>query len=82
VEKGGDATLISQDWASVKHTMWNYAGIIRDQHRLQRAQNLLQDLQCHIDTQFGETQLTPALVGLRNGITTSLLVASAEAFIS
>ncbi|MCB0309418.1 MAG: L-aspartate oxidase, partial [Bdellovibrionales bacterium] len=33
--------LLAQDWMTIKHTMWNYVGLIRTPKRLERAQRIL-----------------------------------------
>jgi len=69
-----DKALIQQDWMSIKQTMWNYVGLIRDQNRLTRAVKMLQELKWEIDSFYEKAKLTPELLGLRNGIQTALLV--------
>ena len=39
-----DPALIAQDWLSIKHTMWNYVGLVRTRERLHRAQRILRNL--------------------------------------
>ena len=43
-----DPALIAQDWLSIKHTMWNYVGLVRTRQRLHRAQKILRNLQMYI----------------------------------
>ena len=43
-----DSALISQDWLTIKNTMWNYVGLIRSRQRLQRARTIL----CHLYTEI------------------------------
>ncbi len=70
-----DPSLIAQDWVTLKQTMWNYVGLVRDKKRLSRALVMLEDLKRQIDSFYEEAILTPELVGLRNGILTALLIA-------
>ncbi|SCA63811.1 L-aspartate oxidase 1 [Chlamydiales bacterium SCGC AG-110-P3] len=73
-----DPTLTHQDWNTIKHTMWNYVGLDRDRRRLRRAQAVLRDLQWEIEAQCSEAHISDALVGLRNGVASALLVAEAQ----
>jgi L-aspartate oxidase len=72
-----DPLLIIQDWMMIKSTMWNYAGIVRNAKRLQRAVADLHYLEHRIEQFYRETKLADALVGLRNGIAAALIVAEA-----
>jgi L-aspartate oxidase len=69
-----DAALIRQDWMTIKQTMWNYVGLVRDQNRLRRALKMLRQLQWEIDSFYEKAELTNDLIGLRNGILTALLI--------
>lgn len=69
-----DSALIAQDWMTIKQTMWNYVGLVRDQNRLRRAQKMLRELQFEIDQFYERAVLTPELISLRNGVLTALLV--------
>ncbi|MBS0626462.1 MAG: L-aspartate oxidase [Verrucomicrobia bacterium] len=70
-----DAALIQQDWMTIKQTMWNYVGLSRDQDRLRRALKMLGQLQWEIDSFYERAELVPDLIGLRNGVLTSTLIA-------
>jgi L-aspartate oxidase len=72
-----DPLLVIQDWLSIRHTMWNYAGILRTGKRLDRAVADLEYLQHRLEQFYRETKLVDELVGLRNGLTTALTVARA-----
>jgi L-aspartate oxidase len=69
-----DLSLIRQDWMTIKQTMWNYVGLVRDKDRLRRALKMLQELQWEIDLFYEKAILTPEIIGLRNGILTGLLI--------
>jgi len=43
-----DPALISQDWLTIQHTMWNYVGLIRSEKRLNRAMRVLRELDLEI----------------------------------
>ena len=63
-----DPALISQDWLSIKHTMWNYVGLIRTRQRLHRAQTILRNLQNDIEGFYQKTKLMIKLRGLKRMI--------------
>jgi L-aspartate oxidase len=72
-----DPLLIIQDWLTIKHTMWNYAGIVRTAKRLDRAVADLAYLEHRVEQFYRETKLADPLVGLRNALTVAQLVAQA-----
>ncbi len=69
-----DSALIQQDWMTIKQTMWNYVGLVRDKARLDRAHRMLTELKWEIESFYDRCCLTPELLGLRNGVQTALLV--------
>ncbi len=69
-----DPALIQQDWRTIRQTMWNYVGLIRDKQRLIRAQKILQELKWEIDASYEKAVLEPELLGVRNGVQTALLI--------
>jgi L-aspartate oxidase len=69
-----DAALVSQDWLVIKHTMWNYVGLVRSGRRLDRARRILQELRDEIEDFYRHGAMSDALIGLRNGIRTALEV--------
>jgi len=69
-----DEALIQQDWMTIKQTMWNYVGLVRNTHRLKRAYKMLSELKWEIDSFYADAVLTPELLGLRNGCETALLI--------
>ena len=75
-DKQIDPALITQDWLTIKNTMWNYVGLIRTRERLHRAQDVLRNLQNDIEQHYQETKLTPDIIGLRNGIQTAVAITS------
>jgi len=72
-----DPALISQDMSSIKHIMWNYVGLVRTTPRLARALRDLRHLETEIEQFYRTTQLTDALIGLRNAVRAALTVADA-----
>jgi L-aspartate oxidase len=75
LESDHDPLLIAQDWATLKHIMWNYVGPVRTTRRLQRAYRELRSLQENIEDFYRNTRLTRSIVELRNAVTTGLKIA-------
>jgi len=72
-----DPALVHQDWLSIKSTMWNYAGIIRTQKRLERAKADLEYLRHRIEKFYKEAKMDPKVVGLKHGIQVALMITHA-----
>ena len=71
-----DPALVSQDWFTIKNTMWNYVGLIRTRERLHRAQDILRSLQYDVEKYYQTSKLTPEIIGLRNGIQVAVAITS------
>ncbi|MDD8030599.1 MAG: L-aspartate oxidase [Acidobacteriota bacterium] len=69
-----DPALIYQDWATIRSTMWNYAGIIRTSKRLERAKADLEYLKHRIDKFYQEAPMNPEIVDLRHGLQVALMI--------
>lgn len=69
-----DPALIAQDWLMIRHTMWNYVGLIRSERRLNRALRILSELDLEITRFYEKCEVSDSVIGLRNGILTSLLI--------
>jgi L-aspartate oxidase len=69
-----DPALIAQDWLIIRHTMWNYVGLIRSEKRLNRALRILSELDLEITRFYEKCEVSDSVIGLRNGILTSLLI--------
>ena len=69
-----DPALIAQDWMVIRHTMWNYVGLLRSERRLDRAQRILSELQVEIEDFYRRGTMSDALIGLRNGVQTALAI--------
>ncbi len=69
-----DPALIAQDWLSIRQTMWNYVGLIRSAKRLNRAHEILRELDLEISRFYEKAEVTDPMVGLRNGIQTALVI--------
>ncbi|MDM8527758.1 L-aspartate oxidase [Anaerolineales bacterium HSG24] len=72
-----DLVLVWQDMRSIQHIMWNYVGLVRTTTRLRRATRELRHLQIEIEEFYRKTQLTDGLLGLRNAVQASIIVANA-----
>ncbi len=66
-----DPALIEQDWMSIKHTMWNYVGLVRSDRRLRRAQIILRELQTEVELFYRKAEMSDEVIGLRNGLQTA-----------
>ncbi len=73
-ERNEDPALITQDWITIKHTMWNYVGINRTNSRLKRAFEDLRDLNLHIHDFYRETPLSKPIVDLFHGCQAAYLI--------
>jgi L-aspartate oxidase len=69
-----DPALVAQDWLTIRHTMWNYVGLVRSRKRLDRAHQILRELHLEIGRFYAQSELGDALIGLRNGVQTALVV--------
>ncbi len=69
-----DPALVAQDWLTIRQTMWNYVGLVRSRRRLDRAHQILRELHLEIGRFYAKSELSDALIGLRNGIQTALVV--------
>lgn len=69
-----DPDLFQQDRLTIKHTMWNYVGIVRTKKKLERAFGILWRLQQDIENFYANSELNDDLIGLRNAATTALLI--------
>jgi len=77
VEEEIDPALINQDWVFICSTMWNYAGIIRTEKRLERARADLDYLRHRIERFYKEAKMDPEVVGLKHGIQVAQLITHA-----
>ena len=69
-----DPALISQDQTTVKNIMWNYVGLIRSKHRLQRAMSELRHLEVEVENFYRRAWLTDSMIGLRNAVRSAIIV--------
>jgi L-aspartate oxidase len=72
-----DPALIAQDWSAVRHTMWNYVGIVRTRERLERAVADLRHQQVRLTEFYRRTPMSAVLVDLTHGCHAAGLIADA-----
>ena len=72
-----DPALVTQDWLTIRHTMWNYVGLIRSEKRMNRASRILRELDLEIARFYEGCEVSDSIIGLRNGILTALLILQA-----
>jgi len=75
--KDSDPTLIQGDMQTIQNIMWHYVGLIRSGDRLARAIRELRHMQNEIETFYRKTKLSDGLIGLRNAVEVSLVIAQA-----
>ena len=69
-----DPDLLHEDRMIIRHTMWNYVGIVRTTKKLKRAANLFRQLSEDIEEFYAHSTLSDKLIGLRNAVTAAQLV--------
>lgn len=65
--RNDDPALIAQDWATIRSTSWNYAGITRTEQRLSRAAEDLRSLIRNLTQFYQRTPLNKPLIDLFHG---------------
>jgi L-aspartate oxidase len=76
-EDNEDPALIAQDWANLKHTMWNYVGIVRTTSRLKRANEDLQNLNKRLIEFYRNTPISKPLIDLFHGCQAAMIITRA-----
>lgn len=74
-----NSTLIKQDLALIKNTMWNYVGLIRSPRRLERARRILKELKAEVNLFYAGYRLNRPLIELRNALQTAQMIVYAAA---
>jgi L-aspartate oxidase len=72
-----DPALIAQDWSTIKHTMWNYVGIVRTTSRLKRAREDLHNLSKRLYEFYRNTPISKSLIDLFHGCQCAIIVTDA-----
>jgi L-aspartate oxidase len=65
---------MSQDWQTLRHTLWNYLGLVRSERRLKRAERILLELRAEIESFYKKSTLSRELLSLRHGVLVATLV--------
>ena len=73
-EKNEDPALIAQDWAAIRHTMWNYVGISRTSERLNRAFGDLRNQYKNLQDFYRRTPLSKPLIDLFHGCLAAYII--------
>jgi L-aspartate oxidase len=73
LEWDDSGTLNSEEWVLVSHNrreirqvMWDYVGIVRSDHRLERALRRMQLVSSEVEAFYKKTKVTEGLIELRN----------------
>jgi L-aspartate oxidase len=72
-----DPALAQGDMQTVRTLMWHYVGLVRSDHRMNRAIRELSHLFLTIEDFYRRARLTDGLIGLRNAVQVAMLVARA-----
>jgi L-aspartate oxidase len=72
-----DPALVQGDMQTIRNVMWHYVGLVRSEHRLNRAIRELSQLALSTEDFYRLARLNDGLVGLRNAVQVALLVARA-----
>jgi L-aspartate oxidase len=72
-----DPALIHGDMQTIRNLMWHYVGLVRNDHRLNRAVRELSGLWLSIEDFYRRARLTDGLIGLRNSVQAAILVTRA-----
>jgi L-aspartate oxidase len=72
-----DPALIAQDWSALRHTMWNYVGIVRTPERLARAVADLRHQLGRLTEFYRSTPVSAPITDLFHGCTAAGLIAAA-----
>jgi L-aspartate oxidase len=54
--------------------MWNYVGLMRSDHRLRRAQAMINELSYEVHRFYRDSKLQDSLIGLRNALEISQVI--------
>ena len=73
-ENAEDWIYISHDLREVQELMWDYAGIVRSNYRLERAERRLKLIRKEIEEYYRRTKVTMPLLELRNIAEVALLI--------
>jgi L-aspartate oxidase len=70
--------LISHNWREIQQVMWDYVGIVRSNHRLERALRRMDLIRTEVENFYKKTKVTEQLLELRNlALCASLIISCA-----
>ena len=72
-----DPVLIEQDWNNIRTTLWNYAGIVRNSARLERARGDMGHLYHRMEAFYRTAPISRSTLELRNAIICARLILKA-----
>ena len=73
-ENAEEWIYISHDRREVQQLMWDYVGIVRSNHRLERAYRRMKFIRKEIEDYYRRTKVTVPLLELRNIAENALLI--------
>lgn len=73
-----DPAFLTQDWLTLRNTMWNYVGLVKTDARLLRAEGILHELTRGIESFYRNAVLSDELIGLRHASLAALLILEAS----
>ncbi len=72
-----EEVLINHNWESIRRTMWNYVGIVRNPKRLELARKRMKHIIDEIETHYCEYRPTENMIELRNISHIAMLIVEA-----
>jgi L-aspartate oxidase len=77
VEKAAEEVLLLHNWEEIRHTMWNYVGIVRSNERLARARRRIQLLKEETQQYYARHRVNRNFIELRHLVQVAELIVEA-----